>query len=68
MISDAREHERRLSGRDRGLVFVGEPTWTDVERRRADDAAWSDEVVEFDTAARTADEIADALAARLSTK
>ncbi|MCF8610214.1 ATP-binding protein [Gordonia sp. HY285] len=47
MISDAREHERRLSGRDRGLVFVGEPTWTDVERRRADYAAWSGEVLEF---------------------
>lgn len=66
MISDAREHERRLSGRDRGLVFVGEPTWTEVERRRADYAAWSDEVLEFDTAARTADEIADAVVVRFS--
>jgi len=68
MISDAREHERRLSGRDRGFVFVGEPTWTDVERRRADYAAWSDEVLEFDTAARTADEIAGVITARLSTR
>ena len=81
MISDAREHERRLRGRDRGLTHgesrclgdlfrlelthVGEPTWSDVQRRRADYAAWSDEVVEFDTAARTADEVADALAAHL---
>ncbi|MFW6597224.1 AAA family ATPase [Propionibacteriaceae bacterium Y2011] len=67
-VSDVSEHERRLSGRDRGLVFVGEPTWADVERRSADYAAWSDEVMEFDTAARTADEIADALAARLDTR
>ncbi len=68
MISDAREHERRLHGRDRGLTHVGEPTWSDVQRRRADYAAWSDEVVEFDTAARTADEVADALAAHLGAK
>ncbi|KSU67134.1 AAA family ATPase [Arthrobacter sp. NIO-1057] len=65
MISDAREHERRLRGRDRGLAHVGEPTWSDVQRRGADYAAWSDEVVEFDTAARTSDEVADALLARL---
>ncbi|UQN29873.1 AAA family ATPase [Brachybacterium kimchii] len=65
MISDVHEHERRLEGRDRGLVHVGEPTWTDVQRRRADYAAWSDEFLEFDTAARTADEVADALVARL---
>ena len=51
VIADAQEHGRRLSGRDRGLVFVGEPTWADVERRRADFAAWSDEVLEFDTVA-----------------
>lgn len=68
MISDSREHERRLSGRDRGLAYVGEPTWTDVQHRRADYAAWADEVLEFDTAARTADEIAGALTTRLSTK
>lgn len=67
-ISDAGEHERRLSGRDRGLAYVGEPTWTEVQRRRADYAAWPDEVLEFDTAARTADEVADALTARLSAR
>ncbi|WP_440102903.1 AAA family ATPase [Glutamicibacter mishrai] len=65
MISDAREHERRLRGRDRGLAHVGEPTWSDVQRRRAVYAAWSDELLEFDTSARTADEVADALAAHL---
>lgn len=65
VIADAREHERRLNGRDRGLVFVGEPTWADVERRRADFAAWSDEVLELDTEVRTSDEISDAITARL---
>ena len=66
VIADAQEHGRRLSGRDRGLVFVGEPTWADVERRRADFAAWSDEVLEFDTAARTVDEVSEAITARLA--
>ncbi|TAM89322.1 MAG: ATP-binding protein [Jatrophihabitans sp.] len=65
VISDEREHERRLSDRDRGLALVGEPTWADVQRRRADYAVWSDEVLEFDTSARTAGEIVDTLIALL---
>lgn len=65
VISDAREHEKRLRGRDRGLVFVGEPTWADAERRRAEFAVWSDDVLEIDTSVRTAGEIADELIARL---
>lgn len=44
VISDVQEHERRLRGRDRDLAHVGEPTWADVQRRRAGYAAWSDEV------------------------
>jgi hypothetical protein len=34
-----------------------------VQRRRDDYAAWSEEVLELDTGARTADEVADALLA-----
>lgn len=68
VVSDAQEHEGRLSGRDRGLAYVGEPTWADVQRRRADYAPWSDEVLELDTAARSATEVADELIACLSTK
>ncbi|MGO2820209.1 MAG: hypothetical protein ACTIA5_05380 [Brachybacterium tyrofermentans] len=64
-ISDVHEHERRLSGRDRSLTYVGEPTWSDVQRRRADHAAWSDAVLEFDTASESADEVAAAITARL---
>ena len=65
VISDVREHERRLSSRDRGLVWVGEPTWADAQRRRADYAAWSDEVLELDTSGRTPGEIAKTLIALL---
>lgn len=64
VISDAQEHERRLAGRDRGLAYVGEPSWSDVQRRRADYAGWSDEVLEFDTTSRAADEVADILVVR----
>ena len=66
VVSDVQEHERRLDGRDRGLAHVGEPTWSDVQRRRDDYAAWSHDVLEFDSAAQTADEIADALTALFS--
>ena len=66
VIADAQEHGRRLNGRDRGLVFVGEPTWADVERRRAGFAPWSDEILEFDTAVRTVDEVSEAVTARLA--
>lgn len=68
VITDVRTHVQRLRNRDRGLAHVGEPTWADVQRRRADYAVWSDEVVELDTTARTADEVARALVSRLSAK
>lgn len=63
MVSDAQEHERRLRDRSRGLVFVGEPTWEEVQRRRAEYAVWSDDVVEVDTAGRSEDKIAEAVIA-----
>jgi len=65
VMSDAGEHERRLSGRERGLAYVGEPTWPDVQRRRAEYAEWSDEFLEFATSSRTVDEVVDALMARI---
>jgi len=64
-MSDAQEHERRLFGRERGLAYVGEPTWADVQRRRAEYAAWSDEILELETSARTVDEVVNALMARI---
>lgn len=65
VISDALEHERRVTHRDRGLAHVGEPTWADVQHRRANFAAWSDATVDIDTLERTADEVADLLLSRL---
>ncbi|MDT0156641.1 AAA family ATPase [Microbacterium sp. ARD32] len=61
VIEDERVHEQRLRNRNRGLAHVGEPAWAEVQRRRVDYAAWSDEVLEFDTTVRTADEVANAL-------
>ncbi|GAB3565177.1 P-loop nucleotide/nucleoside kinase family protein [Spelaeicoccus albus] len=68
VVSDVQDHERRLGGRNRGLAHVGEPSWSSVQRRRDDYAVWSHDVLNFDTAAQTADEIADTLTARLSTR
>ena len=65
VISDVQEHERRVNGRDRGLAHVGEPSSSDVQRRRTEYAAWSDAVIEFDTSAQGADHVSDALVARL---
>lgn len=47
------------------IAHVGEPTWADVQHRRANFAAWSDAVVEVDTGEWTADEVADVLVATL---
>ena len=68
MISDVQEHERRLADRDRGYNCVGEPSGADVQRRRVDYAGWSDEVLEFDTAAQTVGEVANALVVHFSRK
>lgn len=68
VVSDVREHERRLRGRNRGLAFVGEPTWAEVEQRHAEYAVWTDEVVEFDTVGRTTSEVADLVTALLSSR
>lgn len=66
VISDVQEHERRIGDRDRGLSHVGEPTWSDVLRRRTDYAAWSDEVLEFDTSEQSVDVVAAEIAERLA--
>ena len=67
VISVAQEHERSAQWQgSRRLTHVGEPTWSDVQRRREDYAVWSHGFLEFDTAALTAEEVADVLTARLS--
>jgi predicted kinase len=64
VISDVHEHERRLEGRDRGLVHVGEPSWADVQHRRDEYAQWTDEVLQIDTGERSVEEVAGVLVAR----
>lgn len=66
VVSDVREHERRIRDRDRGMAHVGEPTWAGVQRRRAEYAPWTDEVVEIDTARRTVSEVADLVTTQVS--
>ena len=68
VASDTQEHKRRLRTRDRGFVQVGEPTWDDVKRRREGYAAWVDDVVELDTSAHTAEDIAEALSVLLDAR
>ena len=68
VVSDLRDHERRVVGRDRGLTHVGEPTWDDVQRRRGEYAVWADDVVELDTSAHTAEDVAEALAVRVQAR
>lgn len=65
VVSDEREHERRLGGRNRGFSHIPEPTWDDVQRRRAEYAPWVDEHIEIDTSSRTPTEIADTLISRV---
>jgi predicted kinase len=39
VLSDGASHRARLAGRDRGLALP-EPSWEDVDRRRAEWTAW----------------------------
>jgi len=64
VISDVHEHERRLEGRDRGLVHVGEPSWADVQHRRTEYAEWTDGVLQIDTGERSVEEVASVLVPR----
>jgi predicted kinase len=41
VCSDPALHRRRLEGRSRDIEGFPEPTWEDVERLRADSAAWA---------------------------
>lgn len=65
VCSDAAEHRRRLTGRDRGFVHVTEPEWSTVVRRRHDYAPWRDAPPTIDTAGRTVDRVVDDVIARL---
>jgi predicted kinase len=49
--SDQDEHRRRLESRQRGLVHIPEPTWSQVLTRAAEYETWTDECILVDTRA-----------------
>ncbi|RIQ32567.1 ATP-binding protein [Jiangella rhizosphaerae] len=61
VCSDAALHRRRLAGRRRGLDGFPEPTWADVERRRAGFEAWTDPRLVVDSAGDHEADLAAAL-------
>ncbi|WP_159440584.1 AAA family ATPase [Tersicoccus phoenicis] len=65
VVSDLEEHRRRLFGRDRGFTHVAEPSWQDVQLRRAEYAPWTDDRLEIDAVAMPAGAIADDVVARV---
>jgi predicted kinase len=62
VCSDPALHRRRLTGRRRGLDGFPEPSWADVERRRAGFEAWPDSRLVVDSAADHETNLATALA------
>ena len=62
---DELEHRRRLSERRRGLAWIAEPTWADVERRAAAAAPWREERLIVDTARDTRDNAVEQVLAYL---
>jgi predicted kinase len=62
--SDAGEHQRRLTRRDRGFRFVPEPAWDDIRERREDLSPWVDTRLEVDTSQKSmSDVLTEVLAA-----
>lgn len=49
ICSDVAIHRQRLEERSRNLTGMREPTWEDVERRRAEYAPWAEERLVLDT-------------------
>ena len=62
-LSDAVEHRRRLEGRERGMVHVGEPTWEQVQARATAYEPWVGPFTEVDASLPVAEVIAQVLAA-----
>jgi len=49
ICSDAEVHRKRLMSRDRGIAGFPEPSWDDVEARRAEWEPWTDDHLVIDT-------------------
>ena len=63
-LADAAEHRRRLGGRERRMVNVGEPTWEQVEARATAYEPWAGPFTDID-ASRSLDEVVDEVLAVL---
>jgi predicted kinase len=61
-LSDVTEHQRRLEGRERGMVHVGEPTWEQVQARAMAYEPWIGPVTEVDASRPLAELVAQVLA------
>jgi predicted kinase len=61
VLSDEAVHARRLAGRERGLALA-EPTWSDVQRRRAEWTAWPEPHLTLDATEAVEANVARALA------
>jgi predicted kinase len=62
-LSDAAEHRRRLEGRARGMVLVGEPTWEHVQARASAYEPWVGPFTDVDASSPLAEVVAHVLAA-----
>jgi predicted kinase len=61
-LSDVEEHRRRLEGRERGMLQVGEPTWEQVQARATAYEPWVGPVTEVDAGRPLAEVVAQVLA------
>lgn len=57
------EHQRRLEGRERGMDYVGEPTWDLVRARAEAYEPWMGQCEEIDASRPLSEVVADVLAA-----
>ena len=57
VCSDEGEHEHRLTGRRRPFARIPEPTWEQVQARRADYAAWQQPHRVIDTAGTSLEDV-----------
>ena len=61
VCSSADLHRRRLEARERGLAGLPEPTWAEVQRRRAECEPWDDRRLVLDSVADLSSNIKHAL-------
>jgi predicted kinase len=61
VCSDEHAHRERLAGRRRHLEDFPEPSWDEVQQRRAEWEPWTDDRLVIDTVRALDDNVADAL-------